>query len=408
VLRRPAWLLKASLLITGSAKDAAPVFARLREVDPVCWIPRYDAWLVTRHDDVQALFVDPRVTTDPRVYERYVAPSSPGAMRWVAALPFRATNLDPQSVSRRLALGVLTPRIVERMGLGIREIVERFAAPLRQRRDTVDLMAEFTAPVSATAIGRILGVPPKESDESRFRVLACNATRGIRPIVSESKRKKSESAIVEICEYVLQLVEQRRREPAEDIITELLKVSAASTQDEIDNVVRIVSALVSAGTGTTGVACARGLRTLLLHPGELARLRNDRSLLPNAVEELLRYDSGLALVPRYVVDDFELRGRRLKKGQLVALSVLGANRDPSVFEEPDRLDFGRNCRQALSFGHGPHYCTGTSIARVELLAMFEAALDFLPEGARLLENQIRWSSRGLMGQMRSLPVDFRG
>jgi cytochrome P450 len=405
-MRRPAWLSKATLLITGSAQDAAPVFAKLREQDPVCWIPHFDAWLVTRYDDVLSLLGDDRLTTDPRQHQRYVEPTIEGAARWLTALPFRSTRSDPHSVPRRLAMGVLTPRAVERMDMRIRAVVEQFAAPLRHRSDVVDLMSEFTTPVAATAIGRILGVPPKGADEHLFRILATNATRGIRPLLSDAKRQKAEVAGVEICEYVAQLAQERRLAPQEDMISDLLRISGATTAAETDDIVRIVAALVSAGTGTTGIACARALRSLLLNPAELTALRNDRALLGNAVDELLRYDSGLALVPRYVLEDFEIRGRKLEKGQLVALSILGANRDPNVFPDPDRLDLRRDTGQALSFGHGAHYCTGTSVARMELRLMLDAALDFLPPGARLLEDQIRWSSRGLMGQIKSLPVDF--
>jgi cytochrome P450 len=268
------------------------------------------------------------------------------------------------------------------------------------------MMSEFTTPVSTTAIGRILGVPPKDADEDRFRVLARNATRSIRPLLTDEKRRKSEAAGIEICEYVLRLVLERRDTPADDMISDLLRVSGASTDDDLDDVVKIVSALVAAGTGTTGVACARAMRSLLLHPSELALLRSDRSLVVNAVEELLRYDSGLAIVPRYVTDDFALHGKSLKKGQLVALSLLAANRDPDVFRDPDRLDLRRDCKQAMSFGHGPHFCTGTSVARMQLRLMLEAALDVIPLHARLLEKQVRWSARGLMGQIKSLPVDF--
>jgi cytochrome P450 len=407
-MRRPSWITKATLLITGSAKDPARVFKRLREDDPVCWIPHFEAWVISRHEDVQAILSDARLTTDPRAYERHVPSKIEGSERWLHAMPFRSSRSDPQSVPRRLAMGVLTPRAVERTELRIREVVERFAAPLRGRNGVVDLMSEFSTPVSATAIGRILGVPAKDADEERFGRLAKSATRGIRPLLSEEKRNKSESAAVEMSEYVLQLVEERRHSPADDMISDLLQASGASTSDEIDDVVRIVSALVSAGTGTTGVACARALRTLLLHPHELELLRGDRSRIAGAVDELLRYDSGLALVPRYVLEDIGLRGTIMKKGQLVVLSLFAANRDPAVFEDPDRLDLGRDCRQALSFGHGPHYCTGTSVARIQLRVMLESALDLLPPNARLLEDQIRWSARGLMGQIKTLPVDFGG
>jgi cytochrome P450 len=111
---------------------------------------------------------------------------------------------------------------------------------------------------------------------------------------------------------------------------------------------------------------------------------------------------------RFVLEDFELRGRTLKKGQLVILSITGANRDPRVFPDPERIDFARDSRESMAFGNGPHYCVGIHIARTEIHLMLDAALDFLPPEPLLLEDQVRWSSKGLMSQIKSLPVDFRG
>jgi hypothetical protein len=169
-----------------------------------------------------------------------------------------------------------------------------------------------------------------------------------------------------------------------------------------------VAALVATGTNTPGNGASRALLALLQNPDQLDLLRRDRALLPKAIEELLRYDSGLVAMARYVLEDFELRGRTLKKGQLVILSLTGANRDPRVFPDPERIDFLRDTRGSMAFGHGPHYCVGINIARSELHLMFDAALDFLPPKVRLLEDQIRWSSKGLMSKVKSLPVDFRG
>jgi cytochrome P450 len=393
-------------LLAGPMQDPAPFIARLREQDPVCWIPGLDAWLVTRHEDVQRLFSDPRVTADARVYERYRAPSTPEAARWLAQPPFRSTSGESQSLGRRLVSAAFTRRAAERMEDRVREVVAEVSAPLRVRRDVVDLVPEFTAPISATVIGRILGVPTQGDDEMRFRQLARNATRLIWPFLSEPKRRKTDQAVVEISEYVLGLVAERRKSPQEDMISDLLHASESDPGASDDDIGRVVSGVVAAGTGTTSVACARALRALMKHPEQLALLRRERALLPNAVGELLRYDSGLIAMPRYVQQQFELRGRSLRKGQLVVLSLMGANRDPRVFDEPDVLDLRRETKDSLSFGQGPHYCIGANLALVEMRSMIDAALDFLPAHPHLLEDQIRWTARGLMSQLRSLPVDF--
>ena len=394
-------------LIAGSMREPASFLAVLRERDPVQWIPGLDAWLVTRHEETRLLFSDRRLTADPRVYERYQPTTQPGAADALENVPFRARDADGcESLGRRLVSAALTPRAIRRMEAGLRELVEDFAAPLRGRTGAVDLMAEFTSPIAGKAIGRLLGVPPKDDDERRFAKLARKATRAIRPFLSPEKRRITEWAAVEIREYVSSLVRSRRVSPREDMISDLLDAAERNAPATDDDIAHVVSALVAAGTGTSDTAAARALRSLLLHPEQLALLRRDRSLLSNAVSELLRYDSGQPVMPRYVLERFDVRGRSFERGQLVLLCMLGANRDPRVFSEPDRLDLRRDTKDSLSFGQGAHYCIGANLAVMELRLMIEAALDFLPPGARILEDRIEWSPRGLMSQIMTLPVDF--
>ena len=111
-------------------------------------------------------------------------------------------------------------------------------------------------------------------------------------------------------------------------------------------------------------------------------------------------------MPRYVLEDFELRDQKILRGQLVLASLMGANRDPRVFDDPDRLDLRRDARAHMGFSYGHHYCGGANIARMQLRLMIGAALDFVPEGARLLEDEIRWSAKGVLSQIKTLPVDF--
>jgi cytochrome P450 len=395
-----------AIFANTSARDPAPLFAGLRDDSPVHWLPGFDAWLITRHEDVRLLFADPRVTADPRAYEKYTAPAEGSAARWLDEMPFRAAPAECQSLGRRLVSAAFTPRAVKRMEECVGGVVEDFAAPLRGRSGVVDLIGAFTSPISSGVIGRILGVPPNGSDTERFVKLARKATRAINPFLSPEKREQTERASVEIGEYVLGLIPERRKVRRPDLISDLLEASASDSPATDGQIAAVVAGIVSAGTGTAGISGARAIRTLFHHPEQLEALREDRSLLPNAVEELLRFDSGVFGMPRYVIEDFELRGQILRKGQLVVLSLMGANRDPRVFDDPDRLDLRRDARDSLSFGHGPHFCIGASLARVELRRMLDAALDFLPSQSLLQEDAIRWSTGGILSQLRSLPVHF--
>jgi len=395
-----------SSVLTGPRTNVAPLIAELRERDPVCWIPGLEAWVVTRHEDVRRLSLDPRLTADFSAHEHYQAPTDPKAVQWLSAIPFRATPADPESLGRRLVSRTLTPRAIERTRHRIQEVVEEFAAPLRGRDGVVDLVREFTKPVSVNVIGRLLGIPREGPAAIRFHGLP-RAARNVRPFLSAENRRKAELAALEVGEFVIDLIENRET-LREGIITDLLAAADGNERATRDDIVRVVAALIATGTGTPANASARALLSLLQQPDQLDLLRRDRALLPNAIEELLRYDSGLVAMARFVLEDFELRGRTLKKGQLVILSITGANRDPRVFADPERIDFARDCRESMAFGNGPHYCVGIHIARTEIHLMLDAALDFLPPKPRLLEDQVRWSSKGLMSQIKSLPVDFRG
>jgi len=392
-----------------SWEDPTAMLAILREEDPVHWLAGVDAWLLTRHEDVRACFADPRVTPDPRVYEHYSPPSPGFAAHWIAEIPFLSARTRAGVSERSLVYMALLPRCVARMESVVRDVVEEFAAPLRDRRDVVDLVATYSAPIPGAVIGRILGVPPAGADEAGFRKLARKTVRGINPLSSEKKRRKTEQATRAMAEYVCELVAERRRAPRDDLLSELVRASEKGEPADDRAIARAVVGLVSAGTDSVAVAGTRAIRSLLQNEGELCRLRDDSSLLPTAILELLRYDIGLVGMPRYVCEDLELRGKALHKGQLLILSFTGAHRDPRVFSDPDRLDLRRQTKSSdlLVFGHGPHYCVGSNLARLELRVMLEAILKAMPEGARLLEEQVRWGAAGgLLGRIKTLPVDF--
>lgn len=390
-----------------AARDPLPAIDRLRERDPVHWVAELGVWFITRHADVRRLFADPRLTPDPRAWERHrshrdAAPAAAGHLD----NPFHDDSAGQAGRARRIVSAALTPRAVARMEVRMREVVESFAAPLRGRTDVVDLLGEYASPIPGTVIGRITGVPAKGADEKRFRELARKTVRSVNPILSDEKLRRTEQASRELFAYVRGLTFERMLEPREDLISDLLQVSAGECGDVVEDVVGIVAALVATGTEATVLAATRALHALLRHPDQLALLRADRRLLPEAVEELLRFDAGLTEMPRYALADFALHGMKIRKGQMLVLSMAAAHRDPRVYADPTRLDLCRSPRDLVVFGFGPHFCIGASLARAELRMMLDAALDFLPSGAHVLEDQVRWSTKGLANRMKSLPVAF--
>jgi len=170
----------------------------------------------------------------------------------------------------------------------------------------------------------------------------------------------------------------------------------------------LISLLIGAGSETTNLGGAMMIQALLDHPGELKRVREDRRLVPQAVNEAMRFSTGggAAGLLRWAACDFEMRGQKLKKGQAILLSFGGANRDPEVFEDPDRLDIQRDVRESLVFGHGAHFCLGANLAKQEMGAMLDAALDILTPGSRVRSDLQEIQQRGMFKRPSSLPVEI--
>src|SRR5262249_9155584 len=201
---------------------------------------------------------------------------------------------------------------------------------------------------------------------------------------------------------------ERRRAPREDLITDLVRARDRGDAMSDDEIVILVAGLLGAGSETTAIGGLVAMRTLLEYPDTLARLCADRTQIPNAVREILRFAfGGGGGLPRYAVRDFELRGKQIRKGQMLLLSFAGAHRDPTVFPDPDRFDIDRDTTELTVFGQGPHYCLGVHLALSELRWVIDAALDFLPPGARLRPDLVEWQRVMFFRRPLNLPVEFR-
>jgi cytochrome P450 len=405
----PAETLASPVLSEEYVLEPHAVIARLRESDPVHSVPELGFWLVTRYDDVRRLFTDPDVTNDPRAFEHYVAPPEGSFMRWVSDHGLFSLPPDEHARVRRLVSAAFTPRAIARMDAHVRDVIEQFVAPVRGRRGVVDLMAEVTDPIPNAVISRVTGVAAPGGEELRFRQLAQETIRGFFSFADAAAKQRGADAFMELAAWVREVAAERRRRPREDMITDLVRASDRGEAMNDDEIVILVAGLIGAGSETTAIGGVVSLRTLLEHPEVLEHLRRDRSLIPGAVNEILRFGfGGGAGLPRYAVRDFELRGKRIRKGQMLLLSFTGAHRDGSVFPDPDRFDIARDTTELTIFGHGPHYCLGVHLALAELRGVVDAALDFLPPGARHREDLTEWQRLVFFRRPVNLPVDFGG
>jgi cytochrome P450 len=290
----------------------------------------------------------------------------------------------------------------------VRDVVSSFVAPIVGRKGVVDLLPIFTSPIPNTVIGRIAGIPPFPGDEERFRTLAQDMVRRFIFLADAENVKRGEAALVEMAEWILDLAEKRRHQPQDDLLSDLLSGATGETPMSNHEIVVFVAGLVSAGSETTTLGGNQLIRHLLTHPDQFAKVRADRSLIPNAVREAVRFDFGniAAVNTRFALEDFTLRGKTIRALEPIMLSLASANRDPRVFDDPDRFEVTRDTGEALSFGRGPHFCLGANLAMQEMGCMLEGALEFLPEAARFSGTEADLEQIGIMQRPLRLPVDF--
>jgi cytochrome P450 len=382
--------------------DPHPVLAELRESGPVHRLEGATGlpiWMVTRYDDVLAALSDPRLSNDPH---------HASALTEVLRGDFLSRSMigaDPPEHTRlrRLVSKAFTARRVE----GLRPRVQEITDALLDRitpRGSADLVADFGLPLPITVIGELLGVP--ETDRDRFREWTDEMLD--RPFDPGSDLALVTAARERMHGYLADLVAAKRARPADDLLTDLVEATDEGERLDTQELLAMTFLLLIAGYVTTVSLIGNGTLALLRHPEQLDRLRADLSLVPQAVEELLRFDGPVNPgLTRFALEDLEIGGVRIPRGEMVLLAIAAADRDPRRYPDPDRLDVGAVDPGHLAFGHGMHYCLGAPLARLEGQIAFTAMLTRLPGLALAArEDELRWTGGGVLRSLRELPVTF--
>ncbi|MEV0592951.1 cytochrome P450 [Nonomuraea cavernae] len=344
--------------------DPYPLYSELREAGPV--VRQADgSYLIGTYHEINALLRDPRISADPR---NRLAPA-PGLSEEASQLPFLRLDDPTHHRLRTLAMRPFgpphSPGRIDAMRGQITELTKELIDGLRDRAQ-VDLVDDFAYPLPVTVICRLLGVP--REDEPLFRQWSDTivASADVKPGDDATERDPAgEQARIEMGRYLVDLAEQRRGHPSDDMLSAFINEPDPAMRLTNEELAETAVLLLIAGHETTVNLITNGVLTLLRHPDQLDRLRRDPGLLPSAVEELLRYEPPVHMRERVPLADIDVAGSTVPKGTSLILVLASGNRDPERFHEPDRFDPARPDNQHLGFGGGIHFCYGAPLARIE-------------------------------------------
>ena len=386
---------------TAVTGDRHAVYATLAAMGPVHRFTTptgSPAWLITGHDEIRSALTDRRVRKGPPIHGALTASLPPEAVGMQQHLLYQ--NPPDHTRLRRLVLAAFTRGRMDALAPRI----ERIAAELLdaiEGREQVDLIATFAYPLPMTVICELLGIP--ETARPDFRRWTTVAIAG--PFAGTETYVASVTAMIG---YIRELLEAKRCDPAEDLLSALVAVRDGGDRLSTDELIGMVFLLVAAGHETTVNLIGNGTLALLSSPDQLALLRAEPQRLPAAVEEMLRFDGPLQVTLPYVTTEpIELGGQSIPADAVLFLGLLAANRDPARVPDPDVFDIARAPAPHLAFGHGVHHCLGAHLARLEGRIAFRALLERFP-GLRLgvPVAELTWLPMLLMNGLTALPVDL--
>ncbi|MGX4586037.1 cytochrome P450 family protein [Paenibacillus chitinolyticus] len=364
------------------------------------------AWIAFRHDDVAAMLKDPRLVKDMRKYVPQNEPEAAGEstyvgklFEWLRNMPNMLTADPPDHTRlRRLASKAFTPQMIEGLRPRIQQIADELLDAV-QERGRMDLVADFAYPLPIIVISEILGIPA--ADRSLFRGWT---QKLLHAAVDPRQGSAVEEALEEFIGYIRTLLDAKRRNPGTDVTSGLVQAYEQGDKLSENELLSTIWLLIVAGHETTVNLIGNGMLALLRHPGQMRLLRETPSLLPGAVEEMLRMEGPIVIASRFAGEDIAMHGKVIRQGEIVLLSLAAANVDPHKFSDADTLDITREENEHLAFGKGIHHCLGAPLARLEGQIAFGTLLRRLPDLRLVVEPERLVYNHGKLRSLTSLPV----
>jgi pimeloyl-[acyl-carrier protein] synthase len=382
-----------------------PLFRRLRTEDPVHWDAFLHTWVVTRYLDVLEIlhtFSAERTHTPEKLNSMGLTQMSPIAQLMVKQMLF----MDPPAHTRlrSLASQAFSPARVAALRSHIREIVCRLLDAV-QAKGRMDIIRDLAEPLPGIVTAEMLGVPV--GDRHQLKAWSADFAEMLGNFQHNPENApRMLRTVQDMTAYFRESIRRQKDRPQEGLVHSLMTAEVNGDRLTDEEVVANSIVTMVGGQETTTNLIGNGVLSLLRNPGEMKRLREDISLVPQAVEEMLRYESPSQHTGRLAPADVQLGGRTIRKGQAVMAVMAAANRDPERFPNPDRFDVGRKDNRHLAFGYAAHFCFGAALARVEGQQALEGILLRLPD-LDLEPGQLAWRNNlGLRG-LTALPVRFR-
>jgi cytochrome P450 len=393
------------LVSSEAIADPHGFFRRIAAGERACWSTRWGGWIVTHHADVVAILSDPRFSAE--AFSRFESSLSDSSRaRWSNVLRVLARAMvyrDPPDHTRLRSLvsKAFTRRTVEALRPRITAIVDALLdRALALGR--LDLVRDFASPLPVQVIAEFIGVPSAEHDHLKaWSDDVADLMLG--SLADDHRHDRADQGIREMAGLFQRLIQERRRSPRDDFASALIATHDDRDLLTEDELIGMCFLMVFAGHETTTNLIANSVLALLDHPEQMRRAAS--GLPATAIPELLRYDGPMKAISRVARQPVDIGGHRIQEGQRVLLALAAANRDPSRFADPDRLDLWREENPHTAFGHGIHYCLGAPLAKLETQIALEALLRRAPRlRLDVPRSSLRWRPALLVRALHELPI----
>ncbi|WP_433614577.1 cytochrome P450 family protein [Paenibacillus cellulositrophicus] len=365
-----------------------------------------EAWIAFRYEDVSAILKDPRFLSDRRKFasQQQSSPEKSSVnelLEWFKSMP-NMLMVDPPDHTRlrRLVSKAFTPRMIEDLRPRIQQIADELLDKVVSK-GKMELISEFAYPLPIIVISEMLGIPGHH--QARFREWTHKLAEGA---LNPGQANLVQEALQEFIDYIQSLISEKRVRPGNDVISGLLQAYDEGDKLNENELLSTIWLLITAGHETTVNLIGNGTLALLQHPEQMQLLREDPTLLPGAVEELLRYAGPVMITGRVADEDIEIHGTLIRKGEMVMVSLAGADMDASRFDGPERLDITRQETDHLAFGGGIHLCLGAPLARMEGQIAFGSLLRRFPNLRLDVKPEDLAYHYSTLRSLMSLPVSF--